>query len=187
MDLRELGHFLEFTLKLQPLLFLIISIVAVYLSFKMLSNAKASRAHEERMKLAEVKMNIRSLFAKSIDNLTEIYHQHNIAFMKLQTYFPNYSSVNLNKQKEMLDVSKAQLEEFEETYKNYIENIESSIALEDSIKFLLKMQGSCFVSPRNSISTEKIFDDILQRAEDLEKQLSNIKNNRIRDKSDFHN
>lgn len=71
MDLRDFGLFLEFMIEIQPLIFLIISVFAVYLSFKMLSNAKASRAHEERMKLAEVKMNIRALFAKSIDNLTD--------------------------------------------------------------------------------------------------------------------
>lgn len=108
MVLRQVGYFLEFILKIQPILFLIISTFAVYLSFKMLSNAKASRVHEERMKLAEVKMNIRALFEKAMDNLTDTYDQHNIVCMKLETSFPKFASLNADKLKEMLEVSKIQ-------------------------------------------------------------------------------
>ncbi|WP_289107140.1 hypothetical protein [uncultured Pseudoalteromonas sp.] len=186
MDLRDFGLFLEFMIEIQPLIFLIISVFAVYLSFKMLSNAKASRAHEERMKLAEVKMNIRALFAKSIDNLTDAYDQHCLVFTKLETSFPKYASLYIDKHKEMLEVSKLQKKEMEETYRNYIENIERSIVLEDSIKFLLQLQGSCFISPRNNISTEKYFDGMLQSIEHLEQSLSDNKSKRFRNRCDFH-
>jgi hypothetical protein len=187
MVLRQVGYFLEFILKIQPILFLIISTFAVYLSFKMLSNAKASRVHEERMKLAEVKMNIRALFEKAMDNLTDTYDQHNIVCMKLETSFPKFASLNADKLKEMLEVSKIQKKEMEETYRNYIENVESSIVLEDSIKFLLQLQGSYCASPRHNLSTEKYFDDMLKRAEHLEKFHSNNRTDLFRDKCDFHN
>jgi len=187
MGLRDLGLFLEFVIEIYPLLFLIISMFAVYLSFKMLSNAKASRAHEERMKLAEVKMNIRALFAKSIDNLTDAYDQNSLVCTKLEVSFPNFASLNIDKHKKLLEQSKEQKKEMEEMYRNYIENVEHSIALEDSIKFLLQLQGSYLVSPRNNISTEKFFNDMLQRAEHIEKSLSDNKNKRFRNRCDFHN
>ena len=187
MILRDLGLFLEFMIKIQPLLFLIISVFAVYLSFKMLSNAKASRAHEERIKLVEVKMNIKSLFSASMDNLTEIYNQHNILYMKLKTYYPNFGSEYLAQQKRMLEASKKQLEEVENIYKNYIENVEKSITLESSIKFLLELQGNYIVSPRNKVSNEKYFNDLLERAANTKELVTNSTKCRFRDKCDFHN
>jgi len=72
-------------------------------------------------------------------------------------------------------------------YKNYIENAEKSITLESSIKFLLELQGNYIVSPRNKVSNEKYFNDLLERAANTKELVTNSTKYRFRDKCDFHN
>ena len=183
MDLRDLGLFLEFMIKIQPLLFLIISMFAVYLSFKMLSNAKASRAHEEKMKLAEMKMNIRSVFAESMSHLTEISDLSLISLQKLETSYLDFYSVNLDKLKLIAESSQLNLKNCEQSYKNYIDKIENNVGLEDSSNLLLGMYGTSISSPGTSLSIKKLFEEIVNDAKRA--QMSRTKLRRL-SKYKFH-